>query len=335
MNNRPLVSVIMPVFNSEKYLAEAIESILNQSLLDFEFLIFDDGSTDSSPEIIKQYADLDSRIIAHYAECNVGYVAHLNRGIELSRTEFIARMDSDDISFPHRLQLQKDFLERNPLTGVVGSSTIRIDEDNNELGVGKRPPSNSYLYWQSFFTNPLAHPSVMFRKKAVEEQGGYQIAKMPAEDYDLWTRLLGRWQLANIEEPLLKYREHHHSISFKKKEAQFKNFNKSLIDLWQKHVQVDVLEEEILFLKKFHKGYDDLPNDKAFSLFNKITALNKKVNGKYSKVNEQVRIDFFNRCLYLSEKSWSYSYFEAVAILWYLFKHYPRFVIKHLVYGRI
>src|SRR5690606_25345296 len=110
----PVISVVMPVYNSERYLAEAIESILNQTFADFEFLIFDDGSTDRSPEIIREYARKDARIIPQFSPINRGYVVHLNEGIRRSRGRYIARMDSDDVALSTRLELQAKFLSKNP-----------------------------------------------------------------------------------------------------------------------------------------------------------------------------------------------------------------------------
>src|SRR5687768_3299275 len=131
--NSPLISVVMPVYNSEKYLSAAIDSILNQTCGDFELLIFDDGSTDDSWKIIKQYAQLDTRIVPFRNDINSGYVVHLNDGVLRANGDFIARMDSDDIALPDRLALQLDFLKNNLHVGVVGTSSIEIDENGNEV----------------------------------------------------------------------------------------------------------------------------------------------------------------------------------------------------------
>src|SRR5690606_37017335 len=125
----------MPVFNSEKYLVEAIESILSQTFSDFEFLIFDDGSTDRSGDIIRMYAARDARILSDFSPVNKGYVVHLNEGIQRARGRYIARMDSDDISLPKRLEIQKTFLDEHPGIGIVGSSSLRIDQDGVDWGL--------------------------------------------------------------------------------------------------------------------------------------------------------------------------------------------------------
>ena len=151
--NSTLISVVMPVYNSEKYVASAIDSILNQTCVDFELLIFDDGSTDKSWEIISQYAKIDKRIVPFRSETNSGYVVHLNNGVMRAVGDFIARMDSDDIALPDRLALQLDFLRSNPNVGVVGTSSIQIDERGRELRVSLRNDASKALLWQGFFRN--------------------------------------------------------------------------------------------------------------------------------------------------------------------------------------
>ena len=252
----PSVSVIMPVFNSEKYLADAIESILNQTFSDFEFLIFDDGSTDSSASIISSYAAKDQRIVPFYCEENSGYVVHLNKGILLANCEFIARMDSDDFSLPDRFACQVEYLENNRNVAVVGSSSIRINENGEELGTSIRNASPSGLLWESFFKNPLAHPTVMFRKSHILEAGLYDPTKLPAEDFDLWTRVIRTSEVANLARPLLKYRERPFSISCIKNDLQRKISIQTLRAHWQLFCNADLSEEAAQFFRDFHTGVE-------------------------------------------------------------------------------
>ncbi len=155
---KPLVSVIMPVYNAEKYVGEAIESILNQTFTDFEFLIFNDGSTDNSSKIIKSYKD-DRIIFFDYKE-NFGYVKHLNDGIKLAKGEYIARMDADDISLPERFQKQYDFLEKNKDVVLCGTwyRVLGTDKEYHTL------TNNDKLSVHLFFNNGIGHPTVFFRK---------------------------------------------------------------------------------------------------------------------------------------------------------------------------
>ena len=335
MKNSPLISVVMPVFNSERYLAQAIESILDQTFSDFEFLIFDDGSTDGSAEIIESYAVKDPRILAKFSPMNMGYVTHLNDGIVLARGSYLARMDSDDVALPRRLEVQKEFLDRHPGIGVVGSSSIRMDEDGRELGLSKRHAAPSYLFWQSFFTNPMAHPTVMYRKTIFDSVEGYRESKIPAEDYDLWTRVLASWHLANVEEPLLKYREHNNSVSVLRREMQLRNSRESLVALWWDRLKIEISGDEILFLKGYHKGYDDLPPEMAYTLFHKIRLLRREVFTRFNDVDSQVQEDFFKRCIYLASKTRKKSRLEFNRLVGSLFVHCPFFMIRYLVYGRV
>lgn len=254
--NATLVSVIMPVYNAEKYIAESIESILHQSYSNFEFLIFDDGSTDNSKEIISRYAARDKRIIAFYSSINLGYVVHLNKGILEARGELIARMDSDDISLPDRILCQVEFLKTNPDVSLVGSSTIRIDENGSELGVDRRHVLPDVLLWQSFFTNPLAHPTVMFRKTVAIAAGLYNPVKLPAEDFELWTRILREYRVSNLNIPLLKYREHSHSISQLKGDFQRENSMQALKEHWLFFCKVHLSNEVAEFYRGYHKGVE-------------------------------------------------------------------------------
>lgn len=249
----PLVSVIMPVYNSERYLKEAIESILNQTFQDFEFLIFDDGSTDNSKEIIKEYVDKDDRIVPFFSEVNCGYVVHLNKGIELAKGEFIARMDSDDISLPTRFEKQISRLKEVGNIGIIGSSTITIDKYGKKNRTDYRESDPDLLRWYTFFFNPFSHPTVMIRKGVFEEVGFYDEDKLPSEDRDLWTRVaLTQFTFCNLKDPLLLYREHGDSISNRKKVDQNTISSEVLRSHLQKVVGEPVTLEVIPLFKNFH-----------------------------------------------------------------------------------
>ncbi len=160
----------MSVYNGEKYLREAIDSILGQTFKDFEFLIIDDGSTDSSVEIIRSYADPRIRLIQN--EENIGLSRSLNKGLKLARGEYIARMDADDISLPRRLAAQVGLLDKQPDIGLVGTSIQLIDCDGERMHVHRVPTTHAQILWALCFTTPLAHPSVVFRKVIIECVGG-------------------------------------------------------------------------------------------------------------------------------------------------------------------
>lgn len=224
MITSPLVSVLMPVYNAEKYLAEAIESILNQSYTNFEFLIFNDGSTDASAEIVNQYPDERIRFI-HIPE-NIGYVPHLNAGIEMARGKYIARMDADDISHPQRLEKQVAFLETNPAIGLVGTA-VNIFSANGPIYTWVPEQAHEAAKCYLLFDTCFAHPSVMLRREVLLRQHlRYDATYMPAEDYKFWASMVQVCQVANLAEALLNYRESDTQISQQKSQVQFSNANR-------------------------------------------------------------------------------------------------------------
>ncbi|MEK7227475.1 MAG: glycosyltransferase [Patescibacteria group bacterium] len=201
----PKISVVMPVYNGGKYLCEAIDSILNQSFKDFEFIIVNDGSKDKTEEIIKSYKD--ERIIYVKNTSNKGLSASFNIGIRIARGAYIARMDADDVSIYERFSTQLSFLESHAEIGIVGSSAILIDKDGRFLKKYYRPVRHMEIKWASLFSTPLIHPTVMARAEVLKENP-YDETMTSSEDYELWSRLLFERSVifANIPEPLLYYR---------------------------------------------------------------------------------------------------------------------------------
>jgi len=214
ITNKPKVTVLMPVFNSDKYIKKSIESILNQSFADFEFLIINDGSTDSSAKIIKSFTDARIKYIEN--ENNLGIVETLNKGLGLARGEYIARMDSDDISLPERFIKQTQFMDKFPDVAVCGSWVRNFGTVHS---ISKLPIDNEQAAIMLIFDNAIAHPASMIRRSALPETL-YRTEYIYAEDYDLWARLSLSWKISNIPEVLLKYRVHHQQISQKKSSVQ-------------------------------------------------------------------------------------------------------------------
>ena len=215
-----MISVVMPVYNSEKFLSSAIESILNQSFSEFEFLIFNDASTDNSRQIINDYIKLDNRIKFHDSSINKGYSFWLNESLKYINYNYLARMDADDISDKFRFQKQYDFLKKNQEYSVVGSFIKIIDEKDHFIRKSKYPINDNEIkkYLNEFST--FAHPSTMINTSYLNKVGGYRTIFEPAEDYDLWIRLSKISKLKNIDEYLLNYRQHSSSVSLKRKEEQ-------------------------------------------------------------------------------------------------------------------
>lgn len=198
----PMISVVMPVYNGEKYLKEAIDSILNQTFTDFEFLIINDGSTDETEEIILSYDDSRIRYVKN--ETNLQIVKTLNKGIELARGKYIARMDADDISLPNRLEKQVQFLEDNPDIDICGTwvQTFGLREET-----WKYPQSHEEIKTALLFNSALVHPSVMIKKKFFDHFY-YEEQYNTAEDYALWTKSIVTQKFSNISLSLLKYHLH-------------------------------------------------------------------------------------------------------------------------------
>lgn len=204
-NRKPSVSVVMTVFNEDKYVSRAIESILNQTLKNFEFIIVNDASSDKSLSVIRSYMRKDKRIRLINNRKNLKLPHSLNLGVSQAKANFIARMDADDIALPKRLQKECRFLKTHPNVAIVGSNILIVDEE--EHIVSKREYStNSVKLKQTMLRySPFAHPSVMFRKDIFEEFGGYNKLLNFCEDIDYWFRIGTTYEFGNIPEFLLRY----------------------------------------------------------------------------------------------------------------------------------
>lgn len=199
------ISVVLPYYNSEKYIEEAVRSIINQTLGDFEFIIINDGSTDRSSNIVRAFKD--HRIIHIENDHNQGLIQALNTGLDLAQGEYVARMDSDDISLPHRFERQVNFLDANPNIGLVGT-WMHWFPGNERQGEGRHGERIHYLdlLLKGWCVN---HPTVMMRRSVLERfQLRYDERYPCAEDYELWTRFVRFSQIANLQEILVNYRWH-------------------------------------------------------------------------------------------------------------------------------
>lgn len=211
--NKPLISVIMPVHNSQKYISSAIESILNQTFKKFELIIINDASSDKTLDIIKVFLRKDSRVKLINNDTRLDIAASLNKGISVAESNIIARMDADDISLPQRLELQYKIINSSKNIAVVGANIVILDTDENEIAVRNYPDSSKKLKGCLFKYSPFAHPVVCFRKNMFEEVGKYNPKYSPTEDLDLWFRFGSRYTFESIPEPLLKYRLNEKSSS--------------------------------------------------------------------------------------------------------------------------
>lgn len=213
----PKISVVMPVYNAEAYLKDAIESILNQTLNDFEFIIIDDASTDNSFKIIEDFSKKDDRIVILRNENNLGIAETRTKGTKYAKGKYIAVADADDISTSKRFEKEYNYLERHRECGVVGGFIQLFDSDSGKIiGVRKYYEDDTNLRKKLFLYCPVAQPVSMIRKEVFDNIGYYDPKYPPAEDLDLWFRIGTKYKFANIQEILLKYRVHEKSATISK-----------------------------------------------------------------------------------------------------------------------
>jgi len=222
----PLISIILPVFNSGSYLEQAISSLLHQSFTDFEILVINDGSTDDSEHVILSFRD--ERIIYINNEENKGLVFSLNRGIELAKGRYIARMDADDIAEEKRLESQFNFLEANSEVGILATAIYFINQQNDIIGewyADKIAATPATIKRMMFKENCISHPTVMVRSDLLRKLR-YRSYQKNIEDFDLWLRALNQGVvISKLNRPLLRYRIHDSSVTVvdrKKKNVFFK-----------------------------------------------------------------------------------------------------------------
>ena len=229
MSGNPRVSVLMPVYNGEKYLAQALESIEAQTFTDYEIICVDDGSTDRSAEVLQAWQDERLRVIRQE---NGGVVSALNTGLRHCRGEYIARMDCDDIAEPGRLELQVVFLDQHRDVVAAGSFMKIIDAAGKVVDSWHIPASPQRMQQRLYLMPPLFHPTVMFRRQPARKCGDYPDVKH-VEDYALWMRLARVGKLANIPETLLQYRVHSGNVSETARATQQRNHRALRRQLWQ------------------------------------------------------------------------------------------------------
>jgi GT2 family glycosyltransferase len=210
----PQVTVLLAVRDGERTLGAAIDSVLSQMFSDLELLVVNDGSGDATSNLLAEYARQDSRVRILQQPAR-GLVSALNRGIAAARAPIIARLDADDIALPERIAHQMRYLDENPDVVLLGSWAVRIIEDGRPNGLLKPPIDHSAIVRALARDNPFIHSSVAYRTAAVQRLGGYRTAFEAAEDYDLWLRFSETGKVANLAEPLIHYRFHKASESWR------------------------------------------------------------------------------------------------------------------------
>ncbi|MBA2463058.1 MAG: glycosyltransferase [Actinobacteria bacterium] len=212
MRTVPRVSVVMPVLDGERFVAESIASVLRQTDDDLELIVVDDGSTDRTPELLAEFARADRRVCV-LRRTHGGLTSALNAGFEAASAPFVARLDSDDVAVEDRLERQLAALNQRPSVGVIGGAVEMIDGEGRLLWTDPYPLEPDEIRQVIWKFCPVLHSAVMIRREAWQQAGGYREAFRRAEDYDLWFRVLERWDIANLAEPVVRYRVHADQVS--------------------------------------------------------------------------------------------------------------------------
>lgn len=244
----PLVSVIIPAYNCEKYIELAVRSIMTQTYKNLEILVTDDCSTDNTLEILSRLANEDARIRVAHNEQNKRIVKTLNSLVSRANGKYIVRMDADDISLPGRIERQVRFMEANPNIGICGTNAWHIDEKNKLIGCSRLPLKNDEVSKFLVYKCPLYHPTVCIRRELIEANR-YSERFLNSEDYELWLRLSKITEIANLKDRLLYYRIHSSQIS-KTFSSEQKILGKELIKCY-KLVPENLLD---IFCKVFYEN---------------------------------------------------------------------------------
>lgn len=270
----PKISVVMPVYNGEKFLREAIDSILNQTFSDFEFIIINDCSTDETEQIIKSYDD--KRIVYVKNDNNMGVAASLNRGFDLAKGEYIARMDADDISLPQRFKAQTEFMDNNPDIAVCGCETELFgdtDKKDTYTVFGRENMKINLL-----FSSCLCHPAVMLRRSVIEkEHYRYDNYFDKLEDYELWTRIILKYDFDNIHGVYFRYRIHGKQVTQNYSEEhriKSKEIRKRLLD----SIGVECTDCELETYSDYCLGKEYYDILSLAAVFEKIVKINKNTS---------------------------------------------------------
>jgi glycosyltransferase involved in cell wall biosynthesis len=201
----PRVSVVMPAYNEHRYVISAVTSVLTQTFTDLELIVVDDGSTDETPDLLSLLDD--PRIVVVRQE-NGGMASALNAGTARARGEYVARMDADDLSLPDRIRRQVNWLDAHPDVAILGTAFRRIDDEGRAVDTTRMLTSHEELRRDLFICSPFGHGTIMIRTAVLLQAGGYDGSYWPAEDYDLWRRVMATHRAANLPDVLYEYRVH-------------------------------------------------------------------------------------------------------------------------------
>ena len=301
VNKDPLVSVIMATYNGERFIAEAIQSVLDQTFKDFEFIIVDDGSTDTTEQLISSYQD--QRIVYIKKENNTGIADSLNIGIDSAKGDYIARMDDDDVCMSTRLEKQLKVFSENDKLILCGTSVFQKGVPEIRIN----PEKHEDIKTAMLFKNPITHPTVMFRNELLSNYS-YDANMVPSEDYDLWSRLIFEGEFYNIREPLLFYRYHKKSETATRREEQL-NLNVKIAQTFFKKVGFDT---------PFQNEYIKIIASHDYSISGRrLKVLLKWLHGliQFNKANKLLPEAGFNETLNKNIEKYLLSYFTNKTII--------------------
>lgn len=323
----PKVSILMPVYNAEQYLSQALDSIVSQSFEDWELILINDGSTDGSESIIMDYDD--ERIFYIKNPVNLKLIKTLNKGIDYCGGQYIARMDADDICHPDRLKHQVEFLDSHPQVLMCGTAAAVIDNCGKQTGNIYNLTSDDYLQINLMFSPSFIHPSMMIRTEVLKENK-YDEAYKHVEDYDLWCRIAKLGKVANIDDELLRYRWHDSNVSVLNSEVQ-SELKDELIKRELSRLDLIPTESELYCHKVTFQLYAlgnklDVPVDRFEDIANWFTQLIRQNEIKHIYVQSALVAFLWSRwtVLCISQKKYG-------KVLFPLFAKYNPSILSRLI----
>ena len=323
----PEISAILPVYNGEDHLEECITSVLNQTFKNFEFIIVDDASTDSTPQILKDFANSDDRVKVITHNNNQKQTAAANTAINNAKGKYLARMDADDVALPNRFEKQYSYLEDNLECGMVGSWTETIDESGNIVGQWQTATSNGILKWNLLFGTSFAHSSVMMRTHIVRDVGLYQSPE--AEDYDLWSRISRVSEVANIPEVLQQKRVWSGQLALKVPQET----RDCVIEIMQKNIKHRLADDHLTldFIRNIRAVSDKNPilgNSKSISqVWDILLKLYRNLRSNVELTNIETKLvskDLYRKLKTLSDWQSSINLLRGLSQKLYLLLRFPK-----------
>jgi glycosyltransferase involved in cell wall biosynthesis len=309
----PLISVIMPVYNNEKFINEAINSVLHQSYANFELIIWDDGSTDNTVKKLEEITDV--RVSYYHSRDNKGAAYARNQLFKLAQGEYIALMDSDDLCHPDRFNIQLNYLKSHEGIDIVGTDFSCFGDDSSVSEIEETMPTESNeVLWSAFFHLQICNASIMFRSKVLDFVGGYDVQFMTsAEDLDFVYRALLRFKMCNISQKLYFVRKHNQSASFQFREKQIKNTDFLRRRFTKSFFSSQISDATILFLTNFHRGVVPIKKEAYKKVFGQILILCEEFVKKQKLSTREVHF----------QKSYIFKY------LWFLASDCRHYKLSH------